>query len=142
MRIAVDFDGTIVEHRYPEIGRERPFAIATLQRLQREGHQLILWTAREGQLLDDAIAFCRQRGLEFYAVNSAIPNDEMAPTTGPRKLIADLYIDDRNLGALPDWGAIYEIIHQGWSFEQYYAQLLTTPGASPRLSFWRRLLGR
>ena len=50
MTIAVDFDGTIVEHRYPNIGKERPFAFDVLKKLQKEGHKLILWTAREGRL--------------------------------------------------------------------------------------------
>ena len=68
MVIAVDFDGTIVEHRYPSIGKELPFAIDTLRQLAAEGHRLILWTVREGQYLDDAVEFCRSRGLEFYAV--------------------------------------------------------------------------
>ena len=52
MIIAVDFDGTIVEHRYPKIGEERPFAIETLKMLIRDHHQLILWSVREGELLD------------------------------------------------------------------------------------------
>ena len=52
MVIAVDFDGTIVEHRYPAIGKELPFAIETLQKLASEGHRLILWTVREGKYLD------------------------------------------------------------------------------------------
>ena len=43
MTIAVDFDGTIVEHRYPEIGEERPFAIDTLKMLIKDRHKLILW---------------------------------------------------------------------------------------------------
>ena len=73
MLIAVDFDGTIVEHKYPAIGKELPFAIETLKKLQSERHKLILWSVREGQLLDDAIAFCRDRGLEFYAVNRDYP---------------------------------------------------------------------
>ena len=70
MIIAVDFDGTIVEHKYPQIGREIPFAITTLKKLQAERHLLILWSVREGELLDEAVDFCRKRGLEFYAVNS------------------------------------------------------------------------
>ena len=49
MKIAVDFDGTIVEHRYPQIGKEIPFAIDTLKMLQQEGHWLILWSVREGK---------------------------------------------------------------------------------------------
>lgn len=76
MRIAIDFDGTIVEHKYPQIGREIPFAIATLKQLQAERHLLILWSVREGELLDEAVDFCRKRGLEFYAVNSNMPEEE------------------------------------------------------------------
>lgn len=113
MTIAVDFDGTIVEHRYPDIGKEKPFAIDTLRKLSSEGHKIILWTAREGELLEDAVAFCRRKGLEFYAVNSDTPENALvfqgkASTT---KLIADIYIDDRNLGGLPDWGSIYEMVN-------------------------------
>ena len=76
MIIAVDFDGTIVEHRYPSIGREIPFAIETLKKLAKEGHRLILWTVREGRLLEEAVLFCRERGLEFYAVNRDYPEEE------------------------------------------------------------------
>ena len=81
MLIAVDFDGTIVEHKYPAIGKELPFAIETLKKLQSERHKLILWSVREGQLLDDAIAFCRDRGLEFYAVNRDYPEEEKGAVT-------------------------------------------------------------
>ena len=73
MNIAVDFDGTIVEHRYPEIGRERPFAIDTLKMLIADQHRLILWSVREGQLLEDAVNWCRERGVEFYAVHRDYP---------------------------------------------------------------------
>lgn len=78
MIIAVDFDGTIVEHRYPQIGKEIPFAIAMLKQLQAEQHLLILWTLREGELLEEAVEFCRQRGLEFYAVNANHPDEQEA----------------------------------------------------------------
>lgn len=57
MIIAVDFDGTIVEHRYPQIGKEIPFAIATLKKLQKEHHLLILWSVREGKLLKEAVEY-------------------------------------------------------------------------------------
>ena len=63
MYIAVDFDGTIVEHRYPKIGREKPFAIETLKKLRKDGHQLILWTVREGRLLDEAVEFSQTNTL-------------------------------------------------------------------------------
>ena len=118
MVIAVDFDGTIVEHRYPAIGPELPFAIDTLRQLAAEGHRLILWTVREGQYLDEAVEFCRSRGLEFYAVNRDYPEEEPERNNRfTRKLKADLWIDDRNLGGLPDWGTIYEMIHHRLTYE-------------------------
>ena len=118
MIIAIDFDGTIVEHRYPHIGREMPFAIETLKKLTEEGHRLILWTVREGRLLAEAVEFCRERGLEFYAVNRDYPEEEKEHNNHfSRKLKADLWIDDRNLGGLPDWGTIYEMVHHRLTYE-------------------------
>ena len=111
MTIAVDFDGTIVEHRYPEIGEELPFATDTLKMLIRDHHRLILWSVREGKLLDDAVNWCKERGVEFYAINRDYP--EETTDNNPyfsRKLKADLFIDDRNVGGLPDWGTIYRMI--------------------------------
>ena len=109
MYIAVDFDGTIVKHKYPEIGEELPFAIDTLKMFQSElRHHLILWTVREGELLEEAVQFCRRRGLEFYAVNQNHPGRDM--TIAPRKLMVDMFIDDRNFGGLPDWGTIYNTL--------------------------------
>ena len=61
MLIAVDFDGTIVTHKYPAIGEEIPFAVDTLKMLRQDGHRLILWSVREGQLLEDALQWCRER---------------------------------------------------------------------------------
>lgn len=118
MTIAVDFDGTIVEHKYPAIGKEKPFAIETLKRLASDGHQLILWTAREGQLLEEAVKFCRERGLVFYAVNADFPDAQWDNYKASRKLKADLFIDDRNLGGLPDWTTIYEMVsgHKDYAF--------------------------
>ena len=107
MVIAVDFDGTIVEHRYPRIGEEIPFAIDTLKLLQQEKHRLILWSVREGALLDEAVEWCKARGLEFYAINKDYPEEQKDHQGFSRKLKADLFIDDRNLGGLPDWGRRY-----------------------------------
>jgi hydroxymethylpyrimidine pyrophosphatase-like HAD family hydrolase len=107
--LAIDFDGTIVEHRYPEIGRERPFAFDTLKRLQKKGFRLILWTHRSGELLSEAVEYCRKNGLEFYAVNKNFP-EEKWDSEESRKINADLYIDDRNLGGLPSWGEIYQML--------------------------------
>lgn len=142
MIIAVDFDGTIVEHRYPEIGKEIPFAIATLKQLQAERHLLILWTVREGKLLDDAVDYCRKRGLEFYAVNANHPDEHIPehPSSPCRKLKADLFIDDRNVGKLPDWGAIYEMVHNRWSYERYLDAMCNVEFHKRKnRSFWKRL---
>ena len=135
MIIAVDFDGTIVEHRYPDIGREKPFAIETLKKLTEEQHRLILWTVRKGKLLQEAVEFCRTRGLDFYAVNRNFP-EENEPEE--RKLRADLWIDDRNLGGLPDWGTIYRMIRNNWTFDELKRQdEFEHPAVSPTCFFRR-----
>lgn len=113
MTIAVDFDGTIVEHAYPKIGKPIPFALEVLKKLQQEEHHtLILWTMREGKLLQEAIDYCESNGLKFYAYNKNYPEEEYLEGD-PRKIGADIYIDDRNIGGLPDWGIIYKILKSG-----------------------------
>ena len=120
MIIAVDFDGTIVEHRYPKIGEERPFATETLKMLIRDQHKLILWTVREGELLDEAVEWCRKRGVEFYAVNKDYPEEDGTNNNNhfSRKLKADIWIDDRNIGGIPEWGEIYQLIKSGQPFNR------------------------
>ena len=111
MTIAVDFDGTIVTHEYPRIGKERPFATDTLRLLSKEGHRLILWSVREGELLEEAVEWCRERGVEFYAVNRDYPEETVENNNHfSRKLKVDMFIDDLNIGGLPDWGTIYRMI--------------------------------
>ena len=95
--IAIDFDGTIVEHQYPRIGKEMLFAFATIKELQKKGHKLILHTYRTGALLDEAVEYCKQNGVEFYAVNKNYPEEVITDNT-PRKLNVDVFIDDRNVG--------------------------------------------
>ncbi|MBP1614228.1 MAG: hypothetical protein H6Q13_1676 [Bacteroidetes bacterium] len=137
MTIAVDFDGTIVEHRYPEIGKEIPFAIDTLKMLQRDRHKLIMWTVREGLLLDEAVEWCRERGIEFYAVNKDYPEESFEDKGFSRKLKVDLFIDDRNLGGLPDWGVIYRMIKEKVGFEEVYSDMPEQPlTRKKRWCFW------
>lgn len=104
--IAVDFDGTIVEDQYPRIGRPIIFAFETLKKLQEKGHRLILWTYRSGSSLQEAIDFCEKNGIVFYAVNKSFQEEEFDGTYS-RKILADLFIDDRNFGGMKDWGEIY-----------------------------------
>jgi hypothetical protein len=111
MKIAVDFDGTIVEHRYPAIGEEKLFAFETLKQLQKLGHLLILWTFRHGKELNEAVEYCRKNGVEFYAVNSSYPEEIFDSETMSRKLDADIFIDDRNIGGFPGWSEIWQILN-------------------------------
>jgi len=145
MLIAIDFDGTIVKHRYPEIGPELPFAIETLKKLQTEGHKLILWSVREGDLLNEAVEWCRQRGIEFYAVNRDYPEEEVEKNNNfSRKLKVDLFIDDRNIGGLPDWGTIYNMIHNKLSYEDVMSQTAEQAIVTRKYkkSFFQRLFGK
>lgn len=140
MIIAVDFDGTIVEHDYPRIGRERPFATATLRQLKADGHILILWTYREGELLDEAVRWCEDRGVSFHCINADDPLSTGA--SGPRKVNADMYIDDRNVGGLPDWGAIYEMITNRWSYRRYISETHRREQPEERPGLFKRLFSR
>lgn len=109
LTIAVDFDGTIVENAFPNIGKPRLFAFETLLKLQEEGHRLILWTYRHADHLNEAVEFCRKNGIEFYAINKSFP-EEQFDYSASRKILADLYIDDRNIGGVLGWGEIYQLL--------------------------------
>ena len=107
--IAVDFDGTIVADAYPKIGKPMLFAFDTLKKLQSEGHRLILWTYRSEEKLEEAILFCKKNGIEFYAVNKNFPEEDYDEKDS-RKIHADLFIDDRNIGGFLGWSEIYKLI--------------------------------
>jgi len=109
VKIAIDFDGTIVEHEYPKIGKEKLFAFQTLKELEKLGVRLILWTFRTGKELDDAVNYCRLNGIEFYAVNKNYP-EEVFDETVSRKIDADIYIDDKNIGGFPGWSGVWQIL--------------------------------
>ncbi len=111
MIISVDFDGTIVEHAFPKIGKAIPHAIEVLKELQADGYRLILWTYRHGRTLDDAKSYCKENGLDFYAYNANEPGEVFA--NGMSRLIeADVYIDDRNIGGLYNWTEVKELIEK------------------------------
>lgn len=135
MLIAVDFDGTIVEHKYPKIGKEIPFATQTLRQLVQDGHRLILWTIRHGDTLAEAVEWCRERGVVFYAVNSDYEGQEGVSGDRSPKVKCDIYIDDRNVGGLPDWGTIYDMITNNLTFETLNATL-TESGQNKKKKGW------
>lgn len=108
MIIALDFDGTLAGHTFPEIGEPRDWLIKKAIHWRKDGHKLILWTCREDvkandrtsyiprDYLTEAVEWCREKGLEFDAVNQQLEeiNDPMLKVS--RKIFADIYIDDRS----------------------------------------------
>ena len=110
--LCVDFDGTIVQDAFPNIGEPRQGRfhrtfLEDLIYLQKKGHKIILWTCREGEYLEQAVAFCKERGLEFDAVNDDLEEVKQKYTDKleiwrasgrARKVFANYYIDDRAVG--------------------------------------------
>lgn len=93
--LAVDFDGTVVTHQYPEIGTPVPKAIETLKRLNENGVKIILWTMRSEKFLDDAVKYLEENGVELWGINS---NPEQKSWTNSPKAYAQIYVDDAALG--------------------------------------------
>src|SRR5579859_3631894 len=93
--IAVDFDGTLVEHEFPRIGPEITGAVGVLKALQKIGAKLILYTMRSGLSLDQALRWCADRQLHFWAVNE---NPGQKHWTESNKVYATHYIDDAAVG--------------------------------------------
>lgn len=137
IKIAVDFDGTIVEHEYPKIGKENLFAFQTLKQLEKKGALLILWTFRAGKELDEAVEYCKKNGIEFYAVNMSYP-EEIFDESVSRKINADIFIDDKNVGGFPGWGEIWQILFP-YELQQEEAEKRIT---SARNNIFKRLFGR
>ena len=110
MIIAIDFDGTLHTGEYPAIGAPAPYAVEAMQRLKADGHSLIIWTCREGGYEADMIKWLEKHKIPFDCINE---HDIDALKNFPyesRKVYADVYIDDHNLGGLPTWHEIYDII--------------------------------
>jgi len=113
MIIAVDFDGTIVRHDFPRIGAEAPNAFKVLRKLQEGGHKLILLTMRSEKYLQEAIDFCAERGVRFWAVNN---NPEQGSWTSSPKVYAQLYIDDMALGVPMNDGTVDWYVVEQWLY--------------------------
>ncbi len=112
--LSIDFDGTVVEHKFPLVGKFLPGAVRVLKRLQSSGHRLILNTCREDnegplrnkKYLSEAVVACNNVGVDFVSVNENRVEDEFRSSELRRKVYADIYIDDRNLGGFPGWDAV------------------------------------
>lgn len=95
--MAVDFDGTLVTDKFPDIGEERKQFCDTIRKLQKLGVKSILWTSRTGSALREAIVWCAEHDLYFDTVNENLPEViELVGGVDTRKVYADVYFDDRN----------------------------------------------
>lgn len=137
IKIAVDFDGTIVEHEFPKIGKEKLFAFQTLKELEKMGARLILWTFRSGKELEEALEYCSRNGIEFYAVNKSYP-EEIFDETISRKIDADIFIDDKNLGGFSGWSWVWQMLNPFELQEREAEQRI----ASEKKNILKRLLSR
>lgn len=111
--IAVDFDGTLCEAKWPEIGEANWKLIHLLKRRQAQGDKLILWTCREGEALEEALLWCLNRGLRFDAVNDNLAENKARYGNNCRKVNADYYLDDKNAIALTFCGGIARMLVPG-----------------------------
>ncbi len=126
MIIAVDFDGTCVHSRYPDIGDPIPGAIEALRAIAALGHKIILNTCRENspvtrggmarqkrQYLAEAEAWFLAHGIKLRSVNENHPDDDFREYPMlRRKIHADIYIDDRNFGGMPSWDSILQYVRE------------------------------
>lgn len=96
MIIAVDYDGTLCEDKYPDIGEPKANVIEWVKNQRKLGAKLILWSCREGHHLFKAVEWCAKQGIEFDSINENIPELKFS-YVGQHKVIADIYLDDKAL---------------------------------------------
>lgn len=138
LKVAVDFDGTIVENKFPDIGKPKLFAFETLKAMQQKGMLLILWTVRKEKELDEAIMFCSANGVEFYAVNANYPEEQFDAEVS-RKIEADVFIDDRNIGGFVGWSNVWQDF---FPEEKNRAKEQKVISNLRRKPFWKRLFNK
>jgi len=118
--IALDFDGTVVTHEFPDVGKDVPYCVEVLKRLEANGVKIILWTMRSEGYLVDALDWFRSKNIELWAVND---NPAQVAWTNSRKVYAPIYIDDAALGCplkesysggrpMVDWWSIEKLLQE------------------------------
>lgn len=117
MIIAIDFDGTIVENKFPSIGNLLPEAKESINFLYNCGHKIIIWTSRGGDQLLDAVNFLTENDIHFHRINDNLPENTKQYGSNSRKIYAHRYIDDHNIGGFPGWKACIDDIEK--SEEEY-----------------------
>jgi len=113
LTLAIDFDGTITkESSYPELGEVNPNAIKYINKLHKEGYFIIINTCRSGSKFEEAKSFLYRYGIKHHLINENDPERIKKYGTDTRKISADIYIDDNNLGKMFTWKKIYRLIHK------------------------------
>jgi hypothetical protein len=112
MILAIDFDGTICRGKFPNIDGLQPYAKEVINRLYKSGHYIIINTCRSGDQLTEAVNWMLQQGIPFNRVNDNHPDQSALYNNNSRKVNADVYIDDRNLGGFPGWLLAEEMINR------------------------------
>jgi hypothetical protein len=112
MIIAVDFDGTLHDGEFPHIGKAKRHAIEVMRKLREAGHTIIIWTCREGLDKDLAVNWLTSHDIPFDHVNSNEPEHMKLYDNDCRKVYADIYVDDHQVGGLPSWRKIYRYIRR------------------------------
>lgn len=108
--LSIDFDGTIVEEKFPDVGKIIPEAKKYINKLYDDGHHIVINTCRSGRYEGNAEAFLKRRGIKYHYINANMPFLIEQYGQDCRKISADIYIDDRCLMGLPSWKEIYEIV--------------------------------
>jgi ribonucleotide monophosphatase NagD (HAD superfamily) len=106
MIIAVDFDGTLVEHRYPEIGVLKTGALEAMKAFKKDGHKIVIWTCRAGKEEMAVRQFLIQNDIPFDSINTPAPGTDL----GTRKIYADVYIDDKGIRFEDNWDEMRRLI--------------------------------
>jgi len=95
MKIAVDMDGTCVNHIFPEMGEDVPHAAEVMKELVEAGHKLILYTMRSGKELDAAVQWFADKDIPLYSVQK---DKGQLAWTKSNKCYANKYVDDSGIG--------------------------------------------
>lgn len=114
--VAVDFDGTLVEDKFPEIGAVKPKVWEDIKLARIKGAKIILWTSRDGERLKDAVQFCLSYGLHFDAINENLDEVKVLFNNDTRKVYADEYWDDKMISSYSTTSSILlkEDIQAAW----------------------------
>ena len=122
--IAIDFDGTLCTGRYPLIGEPQPGSAGVLKRLYDAGCYIIIWTCRQGAELEAAQKWLDDNGFCYHAINENNPAHVKQYGGDTRKINADVYIDDRQLGGLPPWSEIGKMLMPDTWDAKYFPRIL------------------